>query len=122
MAAKVILLKQTKQLQALYTIIRSQSTCRDDFIFYSDRIIRLLIEEALNYLPMNVQAVTTPTGSTYEGLGFCGKIAGVSIMRAGEAMEQALRECCRSCRIGKILIQRDEETALPKVKEIILML
>lgn len=30
-------------------------------------------------------------------------------------MEQALRECCRSCRIGKILIQRDEETALPKL-------
>lgn len=30
-------------------------------------------------------------------------------------MEQALREVCRSVRIGKILIQRDEETALPKL-------
>merc|ERR1712029_669578 len=38
-----------------------------------------------------------------------------SIMRAGEAMEAGLRECCRSVRIGKILIQRDEETALPKL-------
>ena len=28
-------------------------------------------------------------------------------------MEQALRECCRSVRIGKILIQRDEETSKP---------
>jgi uracil phosphoribosyltransferase len=36
-------------------------------------------------------------------------------MRAGEAMEQGLRDCCRSIRIGKILIQRDEETALPKL-------
>lgn len=36
-------------------------------------------------------------------------------MRAGEAMEQGLRDCCRSVRIGKILIQRDEETALPKL-------
>ncbi|CAG8440443.1 10949_t:CDS:2 [Acaulospora colombiana] len=36
-------------------------------------------------------------------------------MRAGEAMEQGLRECCRSVRIGKILIQRDEETAQPKL-------
>ncbi|CAJ0625695.1 5836_t:CDS:2 [Entrophospora sp. SA101] len=35
-------------------------------------------------------------------------------MRAGEAMEQGLRECCRSVRIGKILIQRDEETAKPQ--------
>jgi uracil phosphoribosyltransferase len=36
-------------------------------------------------------------------------------MRAGEAMEQGLRDVCRSVRIGKILIQRDEATALPKV-------
>lgn len=36
-------------------------------------------------------------------------------MRAGEAMEQGLRDCCRSVRIGKILIQRDEDTAQPKL-------
>lgn len=30
-------------------------------------------------------------------------------------MEQGLRECCRSVRIGKILIQRDEETSQPKL-------
>ena len=36
-------------------------------------------------------------------------------MRAGEAMEQGLRDCCRSVRIGKILIQRDEETCKPKL-------
>lgn len=46
---------------------------------------------------------------------FQGKICGVSIMRAGEAMEQGLRDCCRSVRIGKILIQRDEETSMPKL-------
>ena len=50
--------------------------------------------------------VTTPVGRTYNGVKFEGKICGVSIMRAGESMEQALRECCRSVRIGKILIQR----------------
>jgi uracil phosphoribosyltransferase len=59
--------------------------------------------------------VTTPVGRTYSGLLFQGKICGVSIMRAGEAMEQGLRDCCRSVRIGKILIQRDEETAQPKL-------
>jgi len=30
-------------------------------------------------------------------------------------MEQGLRDCCRSVRIGKILIQRDEETSLPRL-------
>lgn len=51
----------------------------------------------------------------YQGVGFEGKICGVSIMRAGEAMEDGLRQCCRAVRIGKILIQRDEETALAKL-------
>lgn len=36
-------------------------------------------------------------------------------MRAGEAMEQGLRDCCKSVRIGKILIQRDEETSKPRL-------
>jgi uracil phosphoribosyltransferase len=66
-------------------------------------------------LPVVEHAVTTPVGRTYSGLMFQGKICGVSIMRAGEAMEQGLRDCCRSVRIGKILIQRDEETSLPKL-------
>ena len=33
----------------------------------------------------------------------------------GEAMEQGLRDCCRSIRIGKILIHTDEETHDAKV-------
>ncbi|KAK0187114.1 armadillo/beta-catenin/plakoglobin [Armillaria mellea] len=111
----VFTLPQTAQLEALYTIIRDRDTSRGDFLFYSDRIIRLLVEEGLNHLPVVKRTVTTPTGTTYEGVGFEGKICGVSILRAGEAMEAGLREVCRSVRIGKILIQRDEETTLPKL-------
>ncbi|KAF4779351.1 uracil phosphoribosyltransferase [Colletotrichum scovillei] len=111
----VVVLSQTPQLIALLTIIRDKNTERGDFIFYSNRIIRLLVEEGLNHLPTVEHDVTTPIGRTYSGLMFQGKICGVSIMRAGEAMEQGLRDCCRSVRIGKILIQRDEETAQPKL-------
>ncbi|KAL7005184.1 hypothetical protein EMMF5_005293 [Cystobasidiomycetes sp. EMM_F5] len=119
-------LRQTSQLDALLTIVRDRTTQRGAFIFYSDRIIRLLVEEGLNHLPVVDKSVETPTGAAYNGVGFCGKIAGVSsalilpvqslfrwlipihslVMRAGEAMEAGLRECCRSVRIGKILIQR----------------
>ncbi|CAG7848156.1 Uracil phosphoribosyltransferase Short=UPRTase; AltName: Full=Pyrimidine-degrading protein 16; AltName: Full=UMP pyrophosphorylase; AltName: Full=Uracil catabolism protein 6 [Serendipita indica DSM 11827] len=126
--ANVITLKQTAQLEALYTIIRDKTTSRGDFIFYSDRIIRLLtllvesalwlfnmVEEGLNHLPIVPKTVMTPTGVEYNGVGFEGRICGVSILRAGEAMEAGLREVCRSVRIGKILIQRDEQTALPKL-------
>lgn len=64
---------------------------------------------------MDPLPISTPTGLSYAGVKFHGHICGVSIMRAGESMEQGLRDCCRSVRIGKILIQRDEETALPKL-------
>lgn len=40
---------------------------------------------------------------------------GVSIVRSGEAMEQGLRDCCRSIRIGKILVESDAETHAAKV-------
>lgn len=96
-------------------MIRDKNTKRGDFIFYSNRINRLLVEEALNHLPVLPHTITTPVGRTYAGVKFEGQICGVSIMRAGEAMEQALRECCRSVRIGKILIQRDEETSKPNL-------
>ncbi|KAG9127360.1 Uracil phosphoribosyltransferase, synthesizes UMP from uracil [Ceratobasidium sp. 392] len=105
----VVTLPQTAQLEALYTIIRNKDTSRGDFIFYTDRIIRLLVEEGLNHLPVVPKTVETPTGEyreTYNGVGFEGRICGVSILRAGEAMEAGLREVCRSVRIGKILIQR----------------
>ncbi|WFD44405.1 uracil phosphoribosyltransferase [Malassezia psittaci] len=105
----------TPQLHALLTIVRNKETPRSDFIFYSDRIIRLLVEEGLNHLPVLEETVETPTGQPYTGVAFRGRICGVSILRAGEAMESGLRECCRSVRIGKILIQRDEETAKPKL-------
>jgi uracil phosphoribosyltransferase len=37
-------------------------------------------------------------------------VCGVSILRSGEAFERALRQVCEDIRIGKALIQRDEET------------
>ncbi|KAI9633065.1 uracil phosphoribosyltransferase 1 [Dioszegia hungarica] len=110
-----LILPPTHQLQALLTIIRDEKTQRGDFVFTSDRIIRLLVEEGLNHLPVVPKTVRTPVGMDFDGVSFQGRICGVSIMRAGEAMEAGLRDCCRSVRIGKILIQRDEETALPKL-------
>jgi hypothetical protein len=96
-------------------MIRDKNTGRADFIFYSNRIIRLLVEQGLNHLPVVGHEISTPVGRHYVGVKFEGKICGVSIMRAGESMEQGLRDCCRSVRIGKILIQRDEETSKPKL-------
>ena len=59
--SSVFVLPHTAQLEALYTIIRDKETSRGDFLFYSDRIIRLLVEEGLNHLPVVDRTVETPT-------------------------------------------------------------
>jgi uracil phosphoribosyltransferase len=107
----VHVLKSTFQIKGLHTIIRDKNTSREDFIFYANRLIRLLIEEALSYLPFKEKVIETPTGSEYRGLEWAARICGVSIVRAGESMEAGLRAVAKDVRIGKILIQRQEETA-----------
>ncbi|XP_040121592.1 uracil phosphoribosyltransferase homolog [Oryx dammah] len=113
--AQLKLLPMNDQIRELQTIIRDKTASRGDFMFSADRLIRLVVEEGLNQLPYKECMVTTPTGYKYEGVKFEKGNCGVSIMRSGEAMEQGLRDCCRSIRIGKILIQSDEETQRAKV-------
>lgn len=45
------------------------------------------------------------------------QITGVSILRAGETMEPALRAVCKDVRIGKILIQTNLDSGEPEVKK-----
>lgn len=111
----VHVLEHNTQLKALYTIIRDKDTKRDDFVFFSERIIRLLVEYALSLLPVKSKTVTTPAGHDYKGFVFKGGVCAVSIVRAGEAMEKVVRDVCPNIRLGKILIQRDEKTAKPQL-------
>ncbi|KAH8365746.1 hypothetical protein KR093_004000 [Drosophila rubida] len=104
------ILTLNSQVSELLTIIRDKNTSRSDFKFYADRLIRLVIEESLNQLPYTDCDVETPTGAIYEGLKYRSGNCGVSIIRSGEAMEQGLRDCCRSIRIGKILVESDANT------------
>lgn len=61
----------------------------------------------------------TPQGVPYHGKrAATNKICGVSILRAGETMEQAVRDVCKDIRIGKILIQTNLQTGEPEVSMI----
>ncbi|XP_004924798.1 uracil phosphoribosyltransferase homolog [Bombyx mandarina] len=104
------LLPSNDNIKELQTILRDKNTSRSDFKFYADRLIRLVIEESLNKLPYTECEVVTPTGAIYKGLKYGAGNCGVSIVRSGEAMEQGLRDCCRSIRIGKILVESDTDT------------
>ncbi|XP_004568453.1 uridine-cytidine kinase-like 1 isoform X1 [Maylandia zebra] len=109
-------MESTPQVRGMHTIIRNRETNRDEFIFYSKRLMRLLIEHALSFLPLKSVSVETPQGSIYEGKRLCGnRITGVSILRAGETMEQALMAVCKDIRLGKILIQTNHDTGEPEL-------
>ena len=65
-----------------------------------------MVEAGLGYLPFTEHTVLTPTGHQYVGVDFAKKLCGVSIIRSGESMENALRACCKGIKIGKILVHR----------------
>ena len=60
-------LPSTPQIKGLHTYIRNRDTPRDEFIFYSKRLIRLVIEYSLSLLPFQTVTVDTPQGEQYEG-------------------------------------------------------
>ena len=94
------------QVRGMHTIIRDRSTPSNDFVFYADRLLRLVVEAGLGFLPFAEKRVTTPTGAPYVGVDFAKKLCGVSVIRSGESMENALRACCKGIKIGKVLVHR----------------
>ena len=65
-----------------------------------------MVEHGLGHLPFTERCVVTATGHPYIGVDFAKKLCGVSIIRSGESMENALRACCKGIKIGKILVHR----------------
>ncbi|TYH92074.1 hypothetical protein ES332_A13G157400v1 [Gossypium tomentosum] len=102
-------IQSTFQIRGMHTLIRDSQTTKHDFVFYADRLIRLVVEHGLGHLPFTEKQVITPTGSVYTGVDFCKRLCGVSVIRSGESMENALRACCKGIKIGKILIHREGE-------------
>ncbi|KAJ2983872.1 hypothetical protein NQ176_g368 [Zarea fungicola] len=103
---RVIILEQGNFLLSCMTTLRNYETSPIDF-HRTFEVVSTQLIAAVHTDPFNVE---TPTGLTYSGCKQVKPICGVSILRAGESFENALRRCCG---MGKILIQRDEETFTP---------
>jgi len=107
----VYVLQTNTTIQYIETMLRDKDTSRDDFIFNADRLVRLLIESALNYTPFRKQVVTTPVDhSVYKGLAFHYKICGVSIMRAGDAMMKGFQSVLKDPIMATMLIHSDNKS------------
>ncbi|TYI60313.1 hypothetical protein E1A91_D10G095800v1, partial [Gossypium mustelinum] len=91
-------------IRGMHTLIRDREISKHDFVFYSDRLIRLVVEHGLGHFPFTEKQVITPTASVYTGVDFAKSCV---VFPFGESMENALRACCKGIKIGKILIHRD---------------
>ncbi|KAG5529998.1 hypothetical protein RHGRI_030386 [Rhododendron griersonianum] len=110
-------IQTTFQIRGMHTLIRDSQTTKHDFVFYADRLIRLVVEHGLGHLPFTEKQVITPTDSVYTGVDFCKRLCGVSVIRSGESMENALRACCKGIKIGKILIHREGDNGQQLIYE-----
>jgi len=93
--------------------LRSKNTKGKEFMVYGDRLMRILAEEALCRLPSVVEGkVETPCGTAHglvDDQGKERKICLVSVVRSGDILQEAVRQLEPGVKVGKILIQRDED-------------
>ncbi|KAL8129175.1 hypothetical protein V2J09_018330 [Rumex salicifolius] len=120
----LFVINSTFRIRGMLILLRDVKTTTHDFVFYVDRLIRLLVEHGLGHLPFIEKQIITPSGtytifevifiviakSVYIGADFCKRLCGVSIIRSGESMENALCACCKGIKLGKILIHREGDT------------
>lgn len=100
----LIVMTDSFQTRGLHTIIRNINTTRDDIVFYSNRLMRLLVEEGLGLLPFKRKSIKTANGGIYCGVGFIAGLAAISLLPDGATMESSLRAVCNTVRIGKMVI------------------
>ncbi|EPQ66029.1 Bgt-1648 [Blumeria graminis f. sp. tritici] len=91
---KVLILEDTRQLQAMNTILQDDLTSAEEFIFYFDRVSTLLVENGLE-----------PVGET----------SAVVVLRAGSSFETGLKRVSPDCRTGRILIQSNDRNGEPEL-------
>lgn len=104
-------LLKSKAIDMLFTMIRDKNCCNTDYVFYSDRLCRILAEEGLARLSSEEIIIDTPCGK-WKGPKppKNSSICAVSIVRSGDILLEAVRSIIPGLAVGKILMQRDEST------------
>lgn len=112
----VVVGERSRAIRRLMSVVRAAGTDQKAFVVASDRVMRLLTEEALAELPHEDVTVTTPCGP-YDGCVLktdskkrSGEAAltAVSIVRSGNVLLEAVRDVVPDVGVGHVLVQRDE--------------
>lgn len=114
----VYTLPKTNQTEAIQTMLLNKRTKLDDFIFYFDRIITILLSHVLDNIPI-ANHKTIITGSNYEipdctNIDF-NMIGGITLIRSGDCFIKSLKMTLPNVPIGKLLIQSDSSTGEPQL-------
>ncbi|KAI9879081.1 MAG: Uridine kinase [Pleopsidium flavum] len=115
LSPNVLLMKQTRQIIAMNTIIQNPMTDDMDFIFYFDRLATLVVERAMDNRNFHPAKVRTPQGSDFDGLHPDGEVSAVVILRAGSCFETGLKRVIPDCQTGRLLIQTNYHTGEPEL-------
>jgi len=100
----------------LFTVIRDEDTPHTAFAEHARRLMHILAEEGIALLPKTRRTVMTPCGEfAGEDIPDASSVCAVSIVRAGDALLEVVRTVWPAVSVGKILIQRDEDTAMPEM-------
>ncbi|KAK4617903.1 Uridine kinase [Fulvia fulva] len=113
----VVEMEQTNQVRGINTMLMDPSLIREEFIFYFDRLVVMLVEQAFTSgLCYKEREVETPVpGRKYEGLAFDGEVSAVVVLRGGSCLETGLKRVIPDCRIGRMLIQSNPRTTEPEL-------
>lgn len=116
--ANLRVLPQTNQVVGINLILLAEDTCRDDFIFYFNRMSRLLIEEACQTFfadSTTEKIVTTPDGYQFTGVKDTHELMIVLVIPLGDCFDTSIRKAFRGTPVGKMLIQLDSTTGEPQL-------
>ena len=104
----------SRALKHLFTKIRDEKTSVFDFRKYSKRAMHVICEEGIGCMDPTPIEVKCPTQEMFAGeVVDVTNVVAVSIIRAGDSLLDVFLEIMPEASVGKVLIQRDEETALP---------
>lgn len=81
------MLNLSKQMKAVMTIIRNRETCREDFIFHADRMVRFLVEEGLAHLPCTMHVADSSVLRQPNVLVVLCRSCDLTSLRAGPACQ-----------------------------------
>jgi uracil phosphoribosyltransferase len=105
----------TQYEQILMTQLRDKNTPMKEFREIAKKLASLLVFKVIDTLPVSSIEIDTPVAKS-AGLTFAGSVDFVSVMRSGDSLLETFLEHFPQATISKILVQRDEETALPEFK------